>query len=183
VPLILLSKAVTDLYGVAPKLKLVFRNESSTGLVPNYEGEPLAVSLSNQIKASGARIDPNGDVLLLVNNFDGPSQKEAPNQAGDTPTSFSKFDSLICSGAKTIGFVDNKYSNGADLPFVDYVLERTKTCNVSLSNWAYAGWNTNGNTVGTVVANTAILHTVSTHRFILTDPASPQRACRYCSPC
>ena len=99
---------------------------------------------------------------MIINNFDGPTQKEAPNQANDTLTDFSKFDSIICSqNDTTIGFIDNKYSNGADLSFANYMLSKTAECRRNISTWAYAGWNTNGNTVGTVIANSIILNVMT----------------------
>lgn len=125
--------------------------------------------MSNQIKAAGAKMSSQGEIRLLVNNFDGPAQKEAPNQTGDQPTEFNKFTSAICSGRNILGFVDNKYSNGADIAFVDYLLATTRQCNRSMWEWAYAGWNTNGNTLGTVIANVVILHAAksSSHQGML----------------
>ena len=88
---------------------------------------------------------------------------QAPNQGNDKTTDFD-FDSVICNRVdQVIGFIDNKYSNGADIRFVDYLLKKTKECGRNISRWTYAGWNTNGNTVGTVVANTIILHTLLKH--------------------
>jgi hypothetical protein len=40
--------------------------------------------------------------------------------------------------------------------FVNYLLGKVKECR-NLTQWAYAGWNTNGNTLGTVVANSVLL--------------------------
>ena len=97
VPLALLYKVVVDHSQKTPKLKLIYRNESSIDLIPNYEGDPLSHSLVNQIKAAGAEIVQNGEITLLVNNFDGPSQISASKQSSDSPTDFSKFNSTICS--------------------------------------------------------------------------------------
>ncbi len=41
VPLTLLSKLITDYFRVTPSVILIYRNESTTKLIPNYEGEPL----------------------------------------------------------------------------------------------------------------------------------------------
>ena len=60
-------------------------------MIPNYEGEPLSQSIVYQIQAAGGQLKSTGDITLIVNNFDGPSQKEASNQEGDKLTDFSKF--------------------------------------------------------------------------------------------
>ena len=51
-----------------------YRNKSSTDLVPNYEGEPLYLSIGNQIKAAGGFETQSGGIPLVINNFDGPRQ-------------------------------------------------------------------------------------------------------------
>ena len=154
-------------------------------MIPNYEGDPLSHSLANQIKAAGAETDSNGDIILLTNNFDGPSQISATKQANDTLTNFSKFDSSVCSeNDKVIGFIDNKYSNGADLSFVKYLLDITLKCGKNISRWAYAGWNTNGNTVGTVISNAVILSTMISQRKIRYFTSEKfNKYCDFCTPC
>ena len=56
-----------------------------------------------------------------------------------------------------IGYCDNNYANGGDLFFRYYMFNSTKSVGIGLDAVAYAGWNTNGNTIGTVVANSIIL--------------------------
>ncbi len=127
VPLVLLSKAVTDYFSIAPSMQVIYRNDSTKDLIPNYEGDPLSQSVANQIKAAGVEISATGDIFLLVNNFNGPFQKQAPNQGGDESTDYSKFlDYLMQAEHKVVGLVDNKYSNGADIAFVNFVLEATR---------------------------------------------------------
>jgi hypothetical protein len=50
---------------------VVFRNESTRGLTPAYEGVGLDHSVANQVGAAGGIVVENeADVVLLVNNFD-----------------------------------------------------------------------------------------------------------------
>jgi hypothetical protein len=54
-----------------------------------------------------------------------------------------------------------------------------------MSEWAYAGWNTNGNTLGSVIANTVILSAVRRYgegRSLGTTPSSG-KYCKYCTCC
>lgn len=84
-------------------------------------------------------------------------EANAQGPANEKPYN-SSFDNYLCYGNKSeiIGFVDNRYSNGADVFFVSYLVGKAKECR-NLTQWAFAGWNTNGNTVGTVVANSILL--------------------------
>jgi hypothetical protein len=53
-----------------------------------------------------------------------------------------------------------------------------------MSSWAYAGWNTNGNTVGTVIANAVILSSMRTvTNRVPIRPLVGEQYCHYCSPC
>jgi hypothetical protein len=54
----------------------------------------------------------------------------------------------------------DRYSNGADNFFVDYIVDRTTVgpFPMGTNQWCYAGWNTDGNTLGTVISNALILH-------------------------
>lgn len=47
--------------------------------------------------------------------------------------------------------------------FVNYALSKAKGCR-NITQWAYAGWNTNGNTLGTVAANTILLWVFRNYR-------------------
>ena len=67
------------------------------------------------------------------------------------------FDRYICNEKKVIGFADNFYANGADIKFVSYLLNKTSECKRNITQWAYAGWNTNGNTLGTVISNSILV--------------------------
>ena len=72
------------------------------------------------------------------------------------------FDPFIC-GKKPIGFADNRYSNGADIVLGEYMAVQAgnSTCPLDMTRFAYAGWNTDGNTLGTVISNTLLLHMFS----------------------
>lgn len=55
-----------------------------------------------------------------------------------------------------MGFADIRYSNGADNIFVDYI-ESLQASKLAMSQFAYAGWNTDGNKLGCVISNALLL--------------------------
>lgn len=117
--------------------------------------------------------------VLLVNNFgtDEYPQIEAPSQTttGRSIVDYAAmFTPAACGSAAATGAVvslaDNRYSNGADVLAVAYLrsLGRNASCAVTggptsnrgglgLDRSAYAGWNTDGNTLGTAIANLVLL--------------------------
>lgn len=175
VGLTLLARMSVDVLGGGnePSMRLVFRNVSSIGLIPNYEGQPMIETLKDQIKAAGAAVvnDTSADVAMLVNNFSELPQLEASQQptSGFSPDNYSMFDAVVCAStsemsrhaaATVVGFADNRYSNGGDLGLSEYMAQRVGNAScggVPMSRFAYAGWNTDGNTLGTVIANTVLL--------------------------
>ena len=52
-----------------------------------------------------------------------------------------------------------------------------------MTDWTYAGWNTNGNTLGTVIANSVILTVIRwfVKHSLITQSA--EKYCHYCTPC
>jgi hypothetical protein len=79
---------------------------------------------------------------------------------GGSDLDYAVFDYFICDNQKSsiLGFADNRYSNGADVGFVKYLLSKTQSCQRNISEWAYAGWNTDGNTLGTVISNSILTY-------------------------
>jgi len=169
VALTLLSRASVDnSKSSAPKVLVVFRDPSTKEYIPNYEGQPLVSTIESQIKGAGgapiiyntSQVLDDIDVLLITNNFSEQKQLEAPAQPLDrNTTDFLCFNSFIEKYKQkdvVIGFADVRYSNGGDIVFVEWVLGLNDS--IGLGKYAYAGWNTNGNTLGTVISNSILLH-------------------------
>jgi hypothetical protein len=168
VGLTLLARAAVDMTGYQPSFHVVFRNASTVNLIPNFEGQPMIQTLYDQASAAGAVLvtDTNGtqtlDAELLVNNFSEFPQLEAPSQpmTGRSIGDYALFTSWACNAVaakRPIGFLDNRYSNGADVIFVQYLGSLVGKCSLAMESFAYAGWNTDGNTIGTVISNLVLL--------------------------
>lgn len=121
--------------------------------------------------------------VLLMDNFgtDEFPQIEAPNQpppgppgSGRNPADYGMFTPYFCGSAaaqtNVVSFASNRYSNGADSVLVTYMVQKASdaTCTapaptsngrgLGLDRAAFSGWNTDGNSVGTAVANLVLLH-------------------------
>lgn len=145
-----LSEAAGQEKGSVVPFNVIFRkpDNASIYLVPNYEGQPMILTLLDQIQAAGAYsslspsrpappslwqngAEPPIRAVLLVNNFgtDEFPQKEAPNQStnGRSTADYSMFTSFICGSVNAtnsvVSMADNRYSNGADIVAVQYLEE------------------------------------------------------------
>eukprot|EP01105_Mastigella_eilhardi_P001876 TRINITY_DN1229_c0_g1_i1.p2 TRINITY_DN1229_c0_g1~~TRINITY_DN1229_c0_g1_i1.p2 ORF type:complete len:526 (-),score=187.72 TRINITY_DN1229_c0_g1_i1:2814-4391(-) len=168
VGLTMLSMLSVSSTGKSPKIQLVYRDPSTVYNIPNYEGQPMVTTLQQQTIAAGGTFTNDtqaADVFMLVNNFSEDHQLEAPNQLmnGRSTADYNMFtpylQKLGSGQAKTAGFADNRFSNGGDLMLLQYILEEAADPAVKLDmhHFCYAGWNTDGNTLGTVISNAIIL--------------------------
>ena len=115
-------------------------------------------TLNEQIQAAGGMLlnetasDTPWEIILAVNNFDGPGQLEAADQPS-VPVDNGWFEPLLGLIGKqtekntTVGFCDNRYANGGDLGLVNF-LTRNVSQVITINRLCYAGWNTDGNTIG-----------------------------------
>ena len=148
----LANMAATD-QGRQPKIKVVYRDESTKDKIPAYEAQPLSRSVTTQISAAGAAAaDDTPNIILLINNCSDPLQKEAWDQQGDRSYNFEKFIEYL-DRELPVACADLRYTNGADINFVKWLLEQ----NLAIEQYAYAGWNANSNSLGTAIANSVLL--------------------------
>ena len=104
---------------------------------------------------TAGRSPSDSDIILLVNNFSSMKQKEAPNQPSNgSIAEYSMFTPYLAYALsnKVIGFADNRYSNGADNFLIEYMKYQhiNGPYHLNMQNFAYAGWNTDGDTTLTL---------------------------------
>jgi len=163
VAMTLLARAVQKDKGKMLAVNYVYSSEHGRFVVPLYEDRMLCESVKCQLRAAGCvESDENYDFCLAVN---APSQnmKEADDQLKvnenySVNRSLTEFASDIFNRierGKRVAVADVAYANGGDISLIK-MLDDYKIAD-KLS--AYAGWNTSGNTLGTVIA-TAVFTTL-----------------------
>jgi len=153
VSLAILSQIIVNNKKYQPTFTVRYRNVTTENYIPNYEGAPLNESILKQITAVGGYYinytnETSADILVLVNNWSTDTQQEATEL--QTCEDYSRLE--IQTNKSIIVYADVRYSNGGDICFSQWILNRTQ-----LGTYAYAGWNTNGNTLGTCLSNGVLL--------------------------
>lgn len=154
VGLTVLARIATDEMEKEPTFQIIYRDDQFRDSIPKYEGQELSKTVAAQIRGAGGQlVTEAGDLVLLINNFSHETQLEARVQPANDPSDYELFSPYLNS-SQLIGFADVRYTNGGDYSFATWIHEQ----NHSLENFAYAGWNTCGNTLGTVIANLILLY-------------------------
>ncbi|MBW7456004.1 DUF4127 family protein [Paenibacillus sepulcri] len=145
------------------------RYSSSQGplIFPRYEDRTLNESIKSHLTAAGAFIADSSveaDFILMV-NAPPVSQAEAAesnalyherHRAYFSEVNLMEFSKAIHTYAgkgKLVALADVSVSNGADRTLMQLLNKLGQLSEISV----YAGWNTSGNTIGTVVAHAVIL--------------------------
>ncbi|PYZ92747.1 hypothetical protein CR194_13925 [Salipaludibacillus keqinensis] len=147
-----------------PSFYPIYSGEKGSLLNAMYEDRPIAESVKGQVHALGASCEDEikeADIVLAV-NVPGKKQGDlalqldlngvhtADRNLGEW---LHRMDRYINKG-KEVAVADVAYANGADPAVIPRLLNKI--------NWkellSYAGWNTAGNTIGTVVAQSALVY-------------------------
>lgn len=140
---VLLSRAILHSQKFSPNIRLVFSDNGQRNMISDYETKQMESNLSNQIEASGAKIAAQGenyDYSLYVNTAD------------PRPKVFARF----------LESLEQEIDQGLPVALADINLGKTGTGDLQLFEaigesgrakklLGYAGWNTAGNTLGTVI--------------------------------
>lgn len=142
IPLSLLARALTK--GREVKIAPVFSEPDFVDRISKYEDISVKESVEGQIELAGGTVceEKDADIVLLVNNF---KEEQGELVMGVDVEGYSK--ELILHD-KPYCVADILNANGADNAFVEQLLKQDLN---SDNFFGYAGWNTTGNTLGTVL--------------------------------
>lgn len=141
------------------KIYPMFASTLGSSLIPLYEDRPILESLKAHVRVCGAKLvnSKSEADLILAYNCPGNMMQESFNQSERdlTYTSYRylydfvmNISELIAEGKKVI-VCDSAYANGGDLQLLSYM----DKLNLLDKIYGYAGWNTNCNSLGSVLAH------------------------------
>lgn len=156
----LLARCLNDYLNRTVKVYAFYASTLGPAITPLYEDRPMNESLKYHVRVCGGELvetPEEADIILAVNS-PGKKMQEAPEQAAGIDLTYTshrnlldfvcKIEKHIKAGKKVI-LSDSAFANGGDLTLIDY-LDRL---GILSRLTAYAGWNTNCNTLGTVLAS------------------------------
>lgn len=158
VALSLTARMLNEMKGCHPKVYVKYATEAAKHMIPKYEGVRLCTTIGFHILSAGCipvEQEDAADVIMVVTAPDD-RMEEAFDQPSISPhynaernmAEILRFIRENLSKGKRVAITDNAYSNGGELDLIRMMNKHRILMNVS----AYAGWNTNGNTLGTVLA-------------------------------
>ena len=158
VALSLTARLVNDIAGVHPKVYVKYATEAAKMMIPRYEGVRLCTTIGFHILSAGCiQVDDEkeADIIMIVTATDS-IMDEAFHQPSISPhynaernmAEIMRYMVQKIAEGKRVAVADNAYSNGGELDLIRMMNKR----GVLMDVCAYAGWNTNGNTLGTVMA-------------------------------
>ncbi|WP_337002146.1 MULTISPECIES: DUF4127 family protein [unclassified Microbacterium] len=149
----LVARALAANAGVTAAFSVACADAAGMERVPPYENMSLAASASRQIRAAGAiEVAAGGDVTLVLHAPDPdrhdmfrgrPDAVDADAVAGTVALIRERLDA-----GELVALADVRYPNGADEALVRALAEAGLLGRLE----AFGGWNTAGNTLGSVVA-------------------------------
>lgn len=157
----LITRAFNDYYHIKPRIYPFYASVLGPTIIPKYEDRPMYESLKSHIRVTNATLTTNiqeADFILAI-NCPGKVMQESFDKVKDvTYSSYRELLTFVYQIKKYIdqnyrvALCDSAYSNGGDLELLHYLDQLhlfDRLC-------GYAGWNTNCNTLGTVLAQVLV---------------------------
>jgi hypothetical protein len=152
---VLVSRALNELAGRIPTMAGSWHPLDGKRIQAMYEDRPLWQTLRGQIKAAGGKEigdEAQADVVLVVNtpaSGQGDLTLRLDLDKPDTPMRNLEPLLLTLEGAtRPVAFADVAYANGCDPRLMPELVKRVDPWKLK----GFGGWNTAGNTFGSVVA-------------------------------
>lgn len=169
--LTLLARAVCHIMDYKPRFFPIYPKDECKDVIPMYEDRAVYKSIAAQIMSAGclvAESEDEADILLFCNlpvgEMHNVSKRGGPQyDARELPLFVERIKAALESG-KGVAVADVAYCNGADLDLTELLTREVGL----LRLWAYAGWNTSSNTLGTAISQ-------AVHRYFFGDTAAHRR--------
>ncbi|THE11808.1 DUF4127 family protein [Bacillus timonensis] len=162
----LFTKVFCDIHHYTPSIFIRYSSTNGPFIIPKYEDRSLHESIKSHITVMGGIVADNSieaDAILFTHS---PSVSQSgvaePNQAFHerhksyfSEINYREFVQALryyVQKGKVIGLADVATCNGSDQTLMNLI----KKVGLLEQVHAYAGWNTSGNTLGTVISHTII---------------------------
>ncbi|QJD86041.1 DUF4127 family protein [Cohnella herbarum] len=160
------SRVFCELKGYRPEVFIRHASTNGPFIIPKYEDRSLGESLKSHLTAAGAFIcdgSADADVVLMVNSPPIGAYDMAETDSGYEARHASYFSEVglrefvqairaYSDKGKLVALADVATCNGGDESLMNLVSDSGLLPRLS----AYAGWNTSGNTLGTVIAHAIV---------------------------
>ena len=170
VALIMLCRSVLDEAKTSPRIVVEFWPENSAHTIAKFDGLPIQSVVQSKISACGSQLVTNqldADITLFVN---GPRENRMGDHCENLDTGSLTLEQKRTSVHRLLELVkqplaiaDVAFANGGDPELITPLIDAQFSF---LDLFAYAGWNTPGNSIGTTVAMALLTwHAKRTGRF------------------
>lgn len=162
----LFAKVFCDIHNYTPTIYIRYSSTNGPFIIPKYEDRSLHESIKSHITAMGGIVADNSieaDAILFTHS---PSVSQSgvaePNQTFHerhksyfSEVNYREFVQALrfyVQNSKVVGLADVATCNGSDTTLMNYI----RKVGLLEKIHAYAGWNTSGNTLGTVISHLII---------------------------
>jgi len=150
----LLSKTLVESFKQNIKIYPVFTTETGSGVISRYEDRTIMESVLGQLSLCGGKITDNldeADIVLVVhtpiNIQNDHAMKAYPEAENEKAVEYCL--NILNSSNKPVMIADIACANGGDNLLVKKIIAE----NLNIAKlYGYAGWNTTGNTLGSVIS-------------------------------
>ncbi|WP_274363020.1 DUF4127 family protein [Paenibacillus thermotolerans] len=160
------ARVFCEMKHYVPSIFVRYSSTLGPTVIPKYEDRSLQESVKSHLTAAGAFMDDSSercDAVLMVHSP--PVSQHEVAETSDAYNGrhrsyysevhileFAKAIEVYAKRGKLVALADVALCNGADHSFMRFLKKKGLLPSIS----AYAGWNTSGNSMGTVVAHAVI---------------------------
>jgi len=153
-----LSRCILNYKNIKPKVYIKYASEGGYSIIPSYEDRPLGETAKYHIISAGGRVVSSyaeaDCVLCFTNPSKGTGESRWQKNRTIEADCFRNIPELIdfikdaIIDKKPVLLADNACANGGELSLLNILNSNNLLDKLA----SYAGWNTNANTLGTVLA-------------------------------